>query len=212
MVDILDGSFQAAGDVLVISVAVASPCRRIPTAKSDWMTPSWSSFADPLSLLQDLEPLELPALALGLVVEASVLDGDGGLGREHNEDSLVLLVERLGALLVGEIDVPEHPSPPGDRSPEEGLHRRMIRGEPDRPRVGADVGDPQWTGFGDERAEEAVAGRRVAERGAFLGRDPDRDELLDQPPIGREHAERSISRVGEVDRQLDDPQEHRVEG
>ena len=166
---------------------------------------------DPLSLLQDLEPLQLPPAALGLVVEASVLDGDGRLRRKQDEHSLVLLVEGLGVLLVGEIDVPEHPSPPGDRSPEEGLHRRMVRREPDRPRVGADVRDPQRTSLADERAEEAVAGRGVTERGALFGRDPDRDELLDRPAVGCEHPEGSVSRVGEVDRQLDDPQEHRVE-
>jgi hypothetical protein len=55
-------------------------------------------------------------------------------------------------------------------------------------------------------------GRRVTERGALFGRDPDRDELLDRPSIGRKHPERAVPSAGEVDRELDDPQEHRVEG
>jgi hypothetical protein len=152
-------------------------------------------FRDPFPLLQDLEPLELPALALGLVVEAGVLDGDGGLGREDHQDALVLLVERVGALLVREVDVPEHPPSPGDRSSEQGLHRGVIRREPDRPRIRADIRDPKRMGFGDEGSQETMARRRVAEGGALLRRDPHRDELFDQPSVGREHTERAVSRA-----------------
>jgi hypothetical protein len=88
----------------------------------------------------------------------------------------------------------------------------MIRGEPDRPRVGADVRDAQRTRLADECAEEPVAGRWITERGALLGSDPDRDELLDRPAIGREHTQGSIPGAREVHRELDDPLEHRIEG
>ena len=59
--------------------------------------------------------------------------------------------------------------------------------------------------------KEPVAGRRVAEGSAFLRGDPYRDELLDQPAVGREHAERPVPGTGEIDGQLDDAEEHRVE-
>ena len=40
---------------------------------------------DPLSLLEDLEPLELPPLAFGLVVQAGVLNSDGRLRRQDEQ-------------------------------------------------------------------------------------------------------------------------------
>jgi len=57
-----------------------------------------------------------------------------------------------------------------------------------------------------------VSGRRVTERRALFGRDPHRDEFFDRSAVGREHAEGSVACAGEVDRELDDPQQHRVEG
>ena len=47
--------------------------------------------------------------------------------------------------------------------------------------------------------------------GSLLGRDPDRDELLDQPSIRCEDSQGSVARSREFHRELDDPEEHRVE-
>ena len=175
------------------------------------MTPSWSSLPDPLPLVEHLQPLELPALAFGLVVQARVLDRDRGLGREDHEHAFVLLVEHLGALLVGQVDVPEDGPSPDDPSAQERGHRRVVRREPHRSRVRADVGDPQRALFAGEGSEQAVAGGRVPERRSFLGRDPDGDEVLDRPAVRRQHAERSVPCAREVHGELDDPLEHRVE-
>ena len=55
-----------------------------------------------------------------------------------------------------------------------------------------------------------MADGRVADRLPGLGRDPDGDELLDRPPSGAS-TPRAPYRARELDRQLDDPQEHGFE-
>ena len=59
--------------------------------------------ADPLALLDDRE-------ALDLVVEARVLDRDPGVDREHLDEALVVVGERLVARLVGEVQVADGPA------------------------------------------------------------------------------------------------------
>ena len=63
----------------------------------------------------------------------------------------------------------------------------------------------------DQGSEQSVADGWVAERRSLLGRDPDRDEVLDRPAVRRQDAERSVACAREVHRELDDPLEHRVE-
>ena len=149
VIDVLDGPLEATSHLRVAGRRRES-LQTHPNREERLDDAVVEFLPDPLALLDDLEPLKLPAFALGLVAEASVLDGDGGLGREDHEDAFVLLAERLGALLLGEVDVPEHFPSPRDGSSQERLHRRVVRRESDRPGVGADIRDPQGVGLGDE--------------------------------------------------------------
>lgn len=137
---------------------------------------------DALPLLEDLEPSEVLFRTLHLVVQLCVLDRDGGLRSEDDEHALVLIIERFHAALVREVDVAEDPAATRDGRSKEGTHRRVMRWEADGPWVGGDVGDPERIRVADQGAEEAVTDRRIADRCAFLGRDPDRDGTLRWTP------------------------------
>ena len=167
---------------------------------------------DPFAFLHHLQPLELPALALGLVVQARVLDGDRGLGREDHEDAFVLLVEHLGTLLVGEVDVPEHRPSTRDPSAEERRHRRVVRREAHRARVCADVGDAQRArprGSGRPSRPCPMGGSPRAARSS--GVIPTVMKSWIERPSGVEDPERPVACAREVNGEFDDPLEHDVQ-
>ena len=59
--------------------------------------------------------------------------------------------------------------------------------------------------------KDPVTDRRVTDRGALFWGHTDRDELLDRTVIGRQHTESSVPGTGDLDRELDDALQHRVE-
>ena len=56
-----------------------------------------------------------------------------------------------------------------------------------------EVGQPDGTGLADDQAEDAVAPRRRTDPGPKLRVDPVRDEALQEPAVGREHADGGVS-------------------
>jgi hypothetical protein len=78
-----------------------------------------------------------------------------------------LLVGRLelrAVGLLGQVQVPPRLAADQHRDAEERRHRRMPGGEPVGARMGADVGQPQRPGVGDQHAEHAATARKVADR------------------------------------------------
>ena len=94
-----------------------------------------------------VQRLELGQPASRRFVQAGVLDGDGGLGRQHLRELLVLLGERPSAGLLRQVEVPVRHAAEEDWHSEEGLHRRMIGREPDRVGVLAEVVEPKGPRF-----------------------------------------------------------------
>ena len=66
---------------------------------------------------------------------------------------LVLLGELLAAGLLGEVQVPVGDAAQEDRDSEKALHRRVVRRETDRARIGAELGQPQRLGVSNQDAE-----------------------------------------------------------
>jgi hypothetical protein len=73
--------------------------------------------------------LELGATLLGALVEARVVDRDGGPLRQHHEQPLVAFGEVLTAALVGQVEVAVGLFADDDRRSQEGRHRRVARRE-----------------------------------------------------------------------------------
>ena len=65
--------------------------------------------------------------------------------------------ENSGAPLLGQVDVAEHPAEGQHRRAQERVHRRVVRREPGRSRIGSDVRDAHRTALLDQQAEDAVA-------------------------------------------------------
>jgi hypothetical protein len=109
----------------------------------------------PVALLEDAQ------LAAALV-QPRVLDGDRRMGGEHLDHLLVARVERVRALLLGEVEGADHPPPGDDRHPEERAHLR-VGGRPPaaEARVPADVRRAQRRRVGrDHRPEHPVRARQ----------------------------------------------------
>ena len=85
--------------------------------------------------------LEVGAGAPLGAVGARVGDRGGGLGGEQHQDLLVLVGERVRALLLDEIEVADMHAAMAHRRALEGLRRQPLRGEAELPHVGRDVGD-----------------------------------------------------------------------
>src|SRR5262249_30194716 len=94
---------------------------------------------------------------------------------------------------------------------EERAHRRMVGGEADRPRILAEITEPQWNRLVDQNAQDAPALREVADRGALLRLDPGREEPGQTPAGAVEHAKCRVARPGERRCGLDDPLQRPVE-
>ena len=110
--------------------------------------------------------------------------------------------------LVGEVEVAEDLAADQDRHPEERLHRRVVRREPEAVGVRVEVGEAQRLGVDDQQAEDAVALGELAD--AVVGRvvDPDGDELRQAGAGVVEHAEGAVAGVDQADGGLDDAPQH----
>ena len=69
--------------------------------------------------------------------------------------------------------------------------------------MSSDVGEAEWAALADQQAEHTVPGREFTDECSFLVGDPFGDELLDAT-VGREDADRTVSSVRQIDRELHD--------
>ena len=97
-----------------------------------------------------------------------------------------------------------------DRDAEERVHLGMVRREPDRPRVGHEVVEPDRPVLADDEAEDPVALRRGADARPVRAADPARHELLDRAarvldPEGR------VARTGQGADPVHDDLQHPVD-
>ena len=115
---------------------------------------------------------------------------------------LVSLGEVAAVALLGEVQVPEDAAARDHWHPEERPHRRVVRREADRARIGPDVGEPQRPGVGDEHAQDPPAGREVADGGALVVAETGRDELGQLVARLVEHADRPVPRPRQIAREL----------
>ena len=83
----------------------------------------------------------------------------------------------------------------------------MVRGEADRAGIRIEIVEPDRVRLVDDRAEESVAARQLADLGRILRREPDMDELL-QPPVGADDTERAVAGIHQIEPGLDDASEH----
>ena len=69
--------------------------------------------------------------------------------------------------------------------------------------MSSDVREAEWAALADQQAEHAVPGRQFTDECSFLVGDPLGDELLDAT-VGREDADRTVSSLRQIDRELHD--------
>jgi hypothetical protein len=117
------------------------------------------------------EGLEVAEPAGRGLVQPRVLDRHRRLRREQLRQLLVLEREGLPAFLLGEIEVPEGDAPEQDRHAEKALHRRVVRREPDRAGIVAEIVQPQRLRVADQDAENPPAAWEIADRRMRLGVD-----------------------------------------
>ena len=155
--------------------------------------------------------LDRAQLAAALV-EARVLDGDGGVGGEHLDQALVLVAERVRALLVGQVEGADDAGARDDRHAEEGAHVRVRPRPPAaEARVARDVVRAVGLRGLEHRAEQAVRARQRAHRGDLLLRHAGGDEL-GEAALAVGDAERRVARAGELARGLDDALQDPLDG
>ena len=147
----------------------------------------------------------------GIFEQPRVVDRDCGGRRERRSQLDVASTEvALGSL--GEIEVPEHLAADGDRDSEEGVHRRVLRGEADRPQVVTELVQPDRDRVLDQGTEDTLALRQVADLVDHRLVDADVDELLQAVAVGAQHTQRAVLGVEQLAGRLDDTAEHHLEG
>lgn len=142
--------------------------------------------------------------ALGLGVEAGVVDGGGGGRGKRLHELLVDVGEGLGRRLVGEVEVAEDAVADADRYAEERCHRRVVRGEAGALGILVEVGDPAAGGVGDDRAEEAEPFGEGADGPVGVVVDAHGDELGQPGPGLVDHPEGAVPGVDQRHRRLGD--------
>jgi hypothetical protein len=146
-----------------------------------------------------------------LLVQVGGLDGRARLGGEQDQGPLVVGVEVLAAVLLGQVEVAVDPAAGLDRDPEEGPHRRVVGRQADRAGVLGDVVQAQLAGVVDEHAQDPAAVGDVAHGRPLLGDDPGGDEVVDGA-VPAQHAHGPVAGPGQPGGQLDDPLEGGREG
>ena len=146
------------------------------------------------------------------LVQPRVLDRDGRLGRKQLRELLVLVREGASAFLLRQIQVPVGDATEEDRDAEEGAHRWMVGGEPDRARIVAEGREPERLGLPDQDAEDPPSSGQVADRRVSLRVDARRQEAFETGAGLIDDAERRVPGAGELRRRLDELLEEGVEG
>ncbi|MEZ5124228.1 MAG: hypothetical protein R2736_22120 [Solirubrobacterales bacterium] len=140
----------------------------------------------------------LLAAHLLVAVGAGVVDRHAGPAGQQDDGLFVGLVEAVGALLVGQVEVAPRLAVHEDRHPEERAHVRMAVREAVRARVVGDVVEAQRPRVADQHPENATAVGQVADRAVGLGIDADGQEALELAALLVEDAQRGEPRAGEL--------------
>lgn len=88
----------------------------------------------------------------------------------------------------------------------------MIRGEPDRPRVLAQVMKPERRILANQDAQNPPTPWELTDRSVCLGVDARGEEALELGAGAIDHPERCVSRTRELGRRLDEPLQKRING
>ena len=164
--------------------------------------------------------MEIPGDALTVVdqreglhrhVQPGVVDGHRRGAGQPDGEFLVELTELGGVDLVGQVQVAEHLVADLDRDTEEGTHRRMVRREPVAVRVGAQVGESQRSGVGDQHPQDAVTFREMPDGVMGVIIDADGEELGQADAGLVEDAEGAVAGADQLDCRLDDAVQHRFQ-
>ena len=155
-------------------------------------------------LANRVQPLAMPSC---LLVEPRVFDGDPGLRGEHDKRALVIGVELRSIPLLGEVDIPKDPPTGCHGRPQEGRHRRMVAWKSDMARIVGYASQPQRLGIPDEDPQDAFTNRQRPNRATLFRRDTGGDEIV-EAAVRSEYTQRTVSRVRQLDRQLDEPLQH----
>ena len=138
------------------------------------------------------------AAALGGPEQPGVVDRDRRPLGEHDDRLDVVVVEVLGALLLGEVEVAPGLAANDDRRAEEAAHRRVPGREAVGARVLGDVVQPDRHRLVDQQPEDAAAARQVADRGVDRRLLAGGQELRQLAALVVEHAERGVARAAQL--------------
>ena len=141
---------------------------------------------------------EFVAATLQLVEPPGVVDADGRVLGEDQQQLLVGLVELRTAGLLGQVDVAVDLAADHDRTAEECLHLGVPGREAVRVWMPRQVGEPEDLRVRDELAQHAAAEREVADDLAFVLVDADGEEARERIPLLVEEAERGVACPGQL--------------
>jgi hypothetical protein len=149
-----------------------------------------------------LEPaddaLQVVVAAPDVAIQARIRDRDGRPVRE-DRDRFFIVVRELAVGLLGQVQVAPCLSVHDDRHAEEAVHRGVREREAVGLRMRADVLEPERPRFADQHAEHPAPARQVADRTMRVLVDPPREEPLELLTAVVEHADRGVSRAGQLD-------------
>lgn len=146
-----------------------------------------------------------------LRIELRIGNGHAGLGSEDDDSRLVILGEFRLALLVGEVNVAEDAAMGANRSAEKGPHGRVVGRETRCTRVLRDVPESKDGRLTDQQAEDAPTMWELADGRPLLRHQPAGDEVCEVDPIGGEHPDGAVARIGHLHREIDDALKQRGE-
>ncbi len=141
-------------------------------------------------------------------MEAGVVDGQRGGGRQAEGQLLVDVGEPVPVHLVGEIEVPERLAPDVEGHTQKARHRWVTGRETEALGVLAEVGEADGPGVDDQEAEDAVTLRQLADAGPLRVVEPDGNELC-EVGLGRiEDPEGRVASAHQLAGRLHDVAEH----
>jgi hypothetical protein len=125
-------------------------------------------------------------------MEPRVLDGDARSEGQRSDKCLVLSCELGPANLVGQIEIAVDLVSDLDRHPQERGHRRIVERETEALGVGADIGQAQRVGIGDEKPEHPESFGAGSDALLLLGVETHGDELGQGRPFVVQDADRPV--------------------
>ena len=144
-------------------------------------------------------------------VQPRVLDRNGRLCSKKLCQFLVFVGEVAAARLLGQVQVPVRHPAKQNGYPQEGLHRGVVRREPDRARVVAEIGEPKGLRLSNEDAENPSSSWKIADRGMGLRPDASRQEALEAVTRAIDDSQCRVPSAGQLRSGLDELLEKRIE-